>query len=450
MPQILTSLSCKMSPQSPLLQSRGEESSDESHGYGTVSSSSEPGGPKTFKARRSGRVCRGGLYRAMVIGKHICLSTVHVVYNQWFVFALIFLIVIASQRQVPEKDQELKKLLVIYICVSIIFFVTGCTLPSQTLLQNYSRWKLHLFCQIQSFILISAMVFGVVSACASSHSFMDPGLLVGLLLMGCVPTTISSNVVLTQQAGGNQALTVVQSTLGNFLGPFICPLLIAMYTSTNAWYTDIVPDRATGKLDELYRRVLKQLGLSIYLPLVSILTRPVISLTRYQFLGQIVRNLFPRITATIFKDFRVSKVSQFALLLIMWQPFDHAFAVGAFSDVKANNIVFLVFISIVLYALWTFMSLALSLFWLNQEDTVAVAYTLPAKTTSIGVPLAEAIFIGVSPIVSSKIQIPLVIFQGLQVACGSLLVNAFRHWLAHNKQDLDDTRVAKNAGTERG
>ena len=97
---------------------------------------------------------------------------------------------------------------------------------------------------------------------------MDPGLLVGMILMGCVPTTISSNVVMTGQADGNQALTVVESTLGNFLGPFVTPLLIMMYVSGGAWYTDILP--ATGSFGELYRRVFKQLGLSIFLPLVGL------------------------------------------------------------------------------------------------------------------------------------------------------------------------------------
>jgi sodium/bile acid cotransporter 7 len=33
-----------------------------------------------------------------------------------------------------------------------------------------------------------------------------------------VATTMSSNVVMTRQAHGNSALTVVQTTLGNFLG----------------------------------------------------------------------------------------------------------------------------------------------------------------------------------------------------------------------------------------
>jgi sodium/bile acid cotransporter 7 len=73
---------------------------------------------------------------------------------------------------------------------------------------------------------------------------------------------------MTGQAHGNTALTVVQSTLGNFLGPFLTPVLITMYTSNGAWYTKVLPSD-NGGYGEIYRRVFKQLGLSIFVPLVS-------------------------------------------------------------------------------------------------------------------------------------------------------------------------------------
>ena len=191
--------------------------------------------------------------------------------DQWFLFALGFFILLASQVQVPGSQQVLKETVVTYLCVALIFFITGCTLPTKVLLTNYSRWKLHIFVQVQSFLLTSAIVYAVVSLCAINPDFMDAGLLVGMIFTGCVPTTISSNVIMTKQANGNQALTVVQSTLGNFLGPFIAPLLVIMYTSTGAWYTKVVPGVGSGGFGELYKRVFKQLGLSIFLPLVSIL-----------------------------------------------------------------------------------------------------------------------------------------------------------------------------------
>ena len=190
--------------------------------------------------------------------------------DQWFLVALGFFILLASQVQVPGSQQEKKEIVVTYLCVAVIFLITGCTLPTKVLFANYSRWKIHIFVQLQSFLLTSAIVYGVVSLCATNPDFMDPGLLVGMIFTGCVPTTISSNVIMTKQANGNQALTVVQSTLGNFLGPFISPLLILMYTSTGAWYTKVVPGVGSGGFGELYKRVFKQLGLSLFLPLVSL------------------------------------------------------------------------------------------------------------------------------------------------------------------------------------
>ena len=190
------------------------------------------------------------------------------IFDQWFLVALGCLILISSQVQVPASRQSKKELGVTYLCVAVIFLVTGCTLPTHVLWDNYGRWKIHLFVQVQSFLLTSVIVYAVVSICAMNPHFMDAGLLVGMIFAGCVPTTISSNVLMTGQAHGNQALAVVQSTLGNFLGPFMTPLLIEMYTASGAWYTGILPDKGSGGYGELYRRVFKQLGLSIFLPLV--------------------------------------------------------------------------------------------------------------------------------------------------------------------------------------
>jgi sodium/bile acid cotransporter 7 len=138
--------------------------------------------------------------------------------DQWFLVGIGVVITIASQVQVPREHHKLKETLTTYLSVSIIFFITGCTLDTRVLIQNYSRWKVHLFVQGQCFLMTSAIAFGVVSATATKRDFVDPGLLVGLIFFGCVATTMSSNVVMTRQAHGNSALTVVQTTLGNFLG----------------------------------------------------------------------------------------------------------------------------------------------------------------------------------------------------------------------------------------
>ena len=99
--------------------------------------------------------------------------------------------------------------------------------------------------------------------------------------------------------------------------------------------------------------------------------------------------------------------------------------------------VFVVFISIALYAFWTFICVSLSLLWLGKADTIAIAYIVPAKTPAMGVPLSNVMFPRLSSIDASKLQIPMVIFQGLQIGAGSLLTLAFRAWLRDRTEKVD-------------
>ena len=324
--------------------------------------------------------------------------------------------------QVPPSHQHLKETIVTYLAVSIIFFITGCTLPTKVLLANYSRWKIHLFVQIQCFLMTSATTFGIVSACATSKTFMDPWLLVGVTFVSCVPTTISSNVVMTRQAHGNTALTVVQSTLGNFLGPFLTPALFSMYSSTGAWYTHVL---LGGAYSEIYRRVFKQLGLSLFLSL---------------FIGQVVQNLFPGPTKRVFTDWNFSKLGSLALLTIIWQTFDQAFGSGAIGSVKGDNMVFIVFMSIALFILWLSVCFATSLVWLPKRDIIACCYCYPAKTPAMEVPLSSAMYVGLAAVNESKIQIPMVIYQAFQIAVGSVLTIVFRNWIRPEEEMQEEKR----------
>ncbi|KAK3721492.1 hypothetical protein LTR37_003048 [Vermiconidia calcicola] len=333
--------------------------------------------------------------------------------DQWFLIALGILIAIASQVQVPMAQQERKRTLTSYICISIIFFVTGCILDSKILLQNYARWKIHLYVQVLCFIMTSAVVFGLVSAVATNHHFMDPGLLVGLIFLSCVATTISSNVVMTRQAHGNQALTVVQTTIGNLLGVFITPALVVMYTSVPTWYNTVLPP-ASGHWGAIYSRVLKQLGLSIYLPL---------------FVGQVTRYFFPKACKKVFIDWNLNKIGSICLLTVLWATYDQAFATQSFDSVSSSNQIFIVFISVALWILFFAVTFFLTIIWLPKEDVVSLCYCVPAKGIVMGVPLSTTMFAGIDLALQSKILIPIVIYQGLQLAFGNILVPIFRRWI---------------------
>ncbi len=109
--------------------------------------------------------------------------------------------------------------------------------------------------------------------------------------------------------------------------------------------------------------------------------------------------------------------------------------------------IFIVFISIAYYVLWTIICVSLSIFWLGKEDTIAVAYCVPAKTPAMGVPLSNIMFPGLPAITASKIQIPMVIFQAFQIAGGSLMTIVFRRWIRPEEERKRDAEKADDVGS---
>jgi solute carrier family 10 (sodium/bile acid cotransporter), member 7 len=376
--------------------------------------------------------------------------------DQWFLLAMSVVIIIASQVQVPLSQQTTKQVVVSYLSVSIIFFTAGCTLSTDVLIANYAKWKHHLFIQGQCFLLVSALGFAVVSLTATSR-FMDPWLLIGLIFNACQPTAMASNVLFTRQSHGNATLTVVETTIGNLLGPFVSPLLIQMYLSAGAWYSDVIPNQATGYAG-LYRRVFMQFGLSIYLPM---------------FIGQCFRRLFPKVVQKVFIDWRLVKFGSFAMLALLWQTFDHAFATGALSTssrssstslppdtTKTSNIVYIVFVSVINYAIWLISSFVLSITvgrrWLTRPDIASVVMTAPAKTLALGMPLSFLMFERIGNLEEAKIQVPMVVFQVVQMGLASLSTLGFRRWVDRGvkkeenegDRDGDEEKAARGSGDD--
>jgi len=348
-----------------------------------------------------------------------------IITDQWFLVAMGLIILVASQVQVPDAQQHIKRTVVTYLSVSVIFFINGCTLSTRVLVDNYKKWKIHAFVQLQCFLITSAATFGIVSLCATNKHFMDPWLLIGFLFLGSAPTTMSSNVVMTRQAHGNTALTVVQSVIGNFLCPFLTPILLQMYLSSRAWYASVLI--SGDNYGEIYRRVFKQLGLSLFVPML---------------IGQIVQYLFPRATKKVFIEWKMVKLSSIALLTLVWQTFDQAFRSGAFDSVKPSNIIFIVFVNIALYFIWLGICFTASTIWLSKEDVIACCYCCPSKALSMVVPLSSVMYINISPLNQSKMQIPAIIFQAIQVAIGGILTVAFRKWIRpFEKRDTDSGRA---------
>jgi predicted Na+-dependent transporter len=227
------------------------------------------------------------------------------VLSQWLLLGLGLVILLAwAFPSVGKRGGHIaSQYTITYGAVIIIFFVSGLSLPFKSLRHHATNIRLHLIVQVMSFLVTSSVFFGIAAA-ASTSRHLEIGTLVGIIATGCLPTTIASNVVMTREAKGDEAATMVEVTLGNLLGPFITPLLLTkLYLPSRAVFKDWLPLEAANNLAGLYRHVMMQIGLSVFVPL---------------FVGQVVRAIWPDTIKRIVTKYKLGKVGSVCLLGLVW------------------------------------------------------------------------------------------------------------------------------------
>jgi sodium/bile acid cotransporter 7 len=73
-----------------------------------------------------------------------------------------------------------------------------------------------------------------------------------------MPTTVSSNVVMTGQAGGDEAAATCEVVFGNLVGTFLSPALLEMFFSSARWEFGRPDAGGGGGIGEVYRQVIQQ------------------------------------------------------------------------------------------------------------------------------------------------------------------------------------------------
>lgn len=367
--------------------------------------------------------------------------------KQWFFIGLAVFIALAHSYPNFAKQGGLIKAQysIEYGAVAVIFLISGLTMKSKDLMKNMLHARAHFTVLTLSFLITSSIIFGIVTGIkASNNQEIDNWLLVGLIVTHSCPTTVASNVIMTKQAHGNDILTLCEVFIGNVLGAFITPALLQMYLTGSIWDfgnpTHQVGDDST--IGDLYKAVMKQVGLSVFVPL---------------FVGQVIQNILPKQTQWCAANLYLGKVGSFMLLLIMFQSFSTAFAQNAFKLVPTASIIFLVFFNIGIYLFFTVLSFFYSRpaflldlfkhepteessfaykwsymffrpFYYSKRDTVAIMLCGPAKTAALGVSLVSSQYGSNNPNLG-KLLVPLVLYQAEQVMTAQVLVNFMKHWI---------------------
>ncbi|KAI1330364.1 sodium bile acid symporter [Xylariaceae sp. FL0255] len=347
---------------------------------------------------------------------------------------------------------------VLYGVIGLIFLINGAQLGSDKLKKHVSNWRLHFVVQVINLTLIPIiqliLVRIIIAAGGITSGNIEPSILVGMVVVSCIPTTVASNVVMTRNAGGDEAAAIIEVIIGNVLGAFISPFLIYAFLPTDPVFNSLQP-AGPDTLGPMYIEVLKQLGLSVLLPLA---------------VGQALRWSFPKQVVWTLDTFYLGKFTSILLIIVVWSTFSGAFETGALTTLPKSSVIFNVFINLAEYFLFTALCYYIAyppLFFarvvncyiadsrigsklpqqvrqvitvkrMSEDLVVAACFCGAAKTTSLGIPLVAAMWSKLDNFTIASIQVPVLLYTVEQIFVAQFLTIFFKAWLDRRTKVLSD------------
>ena len=108
---------------------------------------------------------------------------------------------------------------------AVTMFCIGCLLPREEVDQLAKRWPMVLGGTTIQYLSMPLLAWGVATLLGLEGPY-----LVGVIVVGCVPGAMASNV-LTLAARGNVSYSVSLTTMATILSPFIVPLVLTLTLS---------------------------------------------------------------------------------------------------------------------------------------------------------------------------------------------------------------------------
>lgn len=268
--------------------------------------------------------------------------------------------------------------------IALVFFMHGAKLPREAVVRGLVHWRLHLTILAATFALFPALTVGMSLLPAW---ITPPELAAGLILLGCLPSTIQSSIAFVSVARGNVPAAVASASASNLIGVFLTPVLAGALLHTEgainpgAFWTIII---------------------QLLVPFV---------------LGQVLRPWVGEFVTKRSKQ--LGLLDRGTIVLIVYVAFSSAVVEGVWSKLSALDLVRLVVLCGVLLAVvLAVTALAARALGFSKEDEIAIVFCGSKKSLASGAPIAAALL---TPAVAGVAMIPLMVFHQIQLmACAAL------------------------------
>ena len=301
----------------------------------------------------------------------------------WYLVLIILMAVAASV--IPARGEAAVWLgWTSKILIGIVFFLHGARLSREAVLRGLTHWRLHLLILSVTFVLFPALCLGIAHLPAW---ITPPELASGIILLGCLPSTIQSSIAFVGVARGNVPAAVASASASNMIGVFLTPLLASL----------LMHAKGGVSAGSFWSIILQLLA-----PFVA---------------GQLLR---PWIGGFVARHHpTLSKLDRGTILLIVYVAFSGAVVEGVWSRLGPLDLVRLLVLCIVLLAtVLAATALAARALGFDKADEIAIVFCGSKKSLASGAPIAAALL---SPAVAGVAMIPLMIFHQIQLmACAAI------------------------------
>lgn len=148
--------------------------------------------------------------------------------QQWFLVGLVLVfacVVLDSSGTIALIGNYLKMHKGSDIIIFVIFIISGLIIDVEEIKSGIKDIPSTLIA-LATILIVSPVVAGLLSLFP-----LQKGLIIGLFIVGVMPTTLSSGIVMTGKAGGNMAHALFITIFSNVIAVFSIPLVLSWLLS---------------------------------------------------------------------------------------------------------------------------------------------------------------------------------------------------------------------------
>ena len=274
--------------------------------------------------------------------------------------------------------------------IVIIFLLYGLKLNLTEVLKDIRNWRLHVLVQVATFVIFPLLVLPFYKWAEGSDLYV---LWLSVYFLACLPSTVSSSVVMVSIARGNVPSAIFNASVSGLIGILATPLLMRSFMESGSG----------GAVDQM--AIVQQLLLKVLLPIV---------------LGLLLNPLCKKLIAKYGK--LIGKFDRLIILLIVYESFSLAFVNKVFSSVPL-----VMFVVIAVAVVGLFFIVYYLLQWVcaklnfNREDTITTTFCGSKKSLVHG--SLFMMVLGVPDDNKVLFLLPIMLYHSFQLFYVSFLAN---------------------------